>query len=149
MRFDVDLHRYTIKLPDRIAGHLPLEMSVVDSGVSDAVETMVFLHGFGGRAAYWENQLEYFQADYRVIALDLRGHGYTDAPTEAQGACYDVPELIGDIEAALAVLQVPEKFTLISHSFGGALASYFVTKHPDRVLPWLLFLQRCVSSCAG
>ncbi len=133
MRFDVDLHRYTIKLPNRVAGNLPLEMSVVDSAAHDAAQTMVFIHGFGGRAAYWEYQLEYFQADYRVIALDLRGHGYTDAPTEAQGARYDVPELIDDIEAALEILQVPEKFILICHSFGGALASFFLRKHPARV----------------
>jgi len=133
MRFDVDLHRYTIKLPDRLAGGKPLEMSVVDSGARDAVQTMVFIHGFGGRAAYWENQLEHFQADYRVIALDLRGHGYTDAPTEADGARYDVPELVADIEAALDALQVPQRFILVCHSFGGALSCLFLQKHPDRV----------------
>jgi long-chain acyl-CoA synthetase len=133
MRFDVDLHRYTIKLPNRLAGGLPLEMSVVDTGSHDAAQTMVFIHGFGGRAAYWENQLEHFQADYRVIALDLRGHGYTDAPTEAAGARYDVPELVGDIEAALEVLKVPEKFILVCHSFGGALSSYYLQQHSSRV----------------
>jgi long-chain acyl-CoA synthetase len=133
MRFDVDLHRYTIKLPNRLAGGLPLEMSVVDTGARDAVQTMVFIHGFGGRAAYWESQLEHFQADYRVIALDLRGHGYSDAPTEADGARYDVPELVGDIEAALEVLQVPEQFILVCHSFGGALSSFYLQQHSSRV----------------
>lgn len=133
MRFDVDLHRYTIKLPDRLPGGRPLEMSVIDSGSRDAAQTMVFIHGFGGRAAYWENQLEHFQADYRVIALDLRGHGYTDAPTEADGARYDVPELVGDIEVALDILQVPEQFILICHSFGGALSSYYLQKQSARV----------------
>jgi long-chain acyl-CoA synthetase len=133
MRFDVDLHRYTIKLPNRLADGRPLEMSVVDTGARDAAQTMVFIHGFGGRAAYWEHQLEHFQADYRVIALDLRGHGYTDAPTEADGARYDVPELVGDVEAALEVLQVPQRFILICHSFGGAVSSYFLKKHPERV----------------
>ena len=133
MRFDVDLHRYTIKLPNRLAGGKPLEMSVVDTGARDAAQTMVFIHGFGGRAAYWENQLEHFQADYRVIALDLRGHGYTDAPTESDGARYDVPELVEDVEAALEVLQVPPRFILVCHSFGGAVSSFFVNKHPDRV----------------
>ncbi len=133
MRFDVDLHRYTIKLPNRLADGRALEMSVVDTGARDAAQTMVFLHGFGGRAAYWENQLEHFQADYRVIALDLRGHGYTDAPTEADDARYDVPELVADIEAALEVLQVPSHFILICHSFGGALAAYFLQAHAERV----------------
>lgn len=138
MSFDVDLHRYTIKLPNRLPGGLPLEMSVVDSGAQDAVQTMIFIHGFGGRAAYWVNQLEYFQTDYRVIALDLRGHGYTDAPTAADGASYDVPELVADIEAALDILQVPEQFILISHSFGGALSSYYLKQHSSRVSAFVI-----------
>jgi long-chain acyl-CoA synthetase len=137
MRFDVDLHRHTIKLPNRVAGRTALEMSVVEtgpvSGDKYVAPTIVFIHGFGGRAAYWEYQLEQFHADYRVIALDLRGHGYTDAPTEADGAHYDVPELVADIEAALDALRVPERFILVCHSFGGALASFFVNKHPQRV----------------
>lgn len=133
MRFDVDLHRHTIKLPGRLAGGNSLEMSVIDAGAPDAAQTMVFIHGFGGRAAYWEYQLEQFQADYRVIALDLRGHGYSDAPTEEQGARYDVPELVADIEAALDVLRVPRHFILVCHSFGGALSSAFISKHPERV----------------
>lgn len=134
MRFDVDLHRYTIKLPNRLVNGNPLEMSVVDSGAHDAAQTMVFIHGFGGRAAYWEYQLEHFQAEYRVIALDLRGHGYTDAPTEAEGARYDAAELVDDIVAALDVLQVPQRFILVSHSFGGALSSLFLHQFPDRVI---------------
>ncbi|MBS0308105.1 MAG: alpha/beta fold hydrolase [Proteobacteria bacterium] len=133
MSFDVDLHRITISLPGRLANGKPFEMSVVDAGPRDAAQTIVFLHGFGGRAAYWEYQLEHFQSDYRVIALDLRGHGYTDAPTEVDGAHYDVPELVADIEAALDVLQAPPRFILVCHSFGGALSAYFLSQHPQRV----------------
>lgn len=133
MSFDVDLHRHTIKLPNRLSNGGTLEMSVVEGGARDAAQTMVFIHGFGGRAAYWEQQLDQFQTDYRVIALDLRGHGYTDAPTEAAGARYDVPELVADVETSLDVLQVQDKFVLVCHSFGGAIASLFMNRHPQRV----------------
>lgn len=137
MSFDVDLHRTTITLRNRLSNGKPLEMSVVDAGPDQGdkyeAPTMVFIHGFGGRAAYWEYQLDQFHESYRVIALDLRGHGYTDSPTEADGARYDVPELVGDIEAALDELKVPQRFILVCHSFGGALASYFVNQHPERV----------------
>ena len=132
MRFDVDLHRHTLRLPDRLAGK-PLDISVVEAGPRDAAQTMVLLHGFGGRAAYWEYQIEQFADDYRVIALDLRGHGYSDAPSAAAGACYDVDELLADIEAALAALDVAARFILISHSFGGALAAAYVARQPQRV----------------
>lgn len=139
-----DTHRYTLKLPDRLAHGKPLEMSVIDAGPQsgrgprEEQPTMVFLHGFGGRAGYWEHQLEQFQVEYRVIALDLRGHGYTDAPGEADGARYDVPELVGDIVAALALLQVPQQFVLVCHSFGGALSAYFLKKFPERVSACIL-----------
>lgn len=137
MTFDVDLHRTTITLRDRLANGKPFEMSVIDAGPEQGdkfeAPTIVFIHGFGGRAAYWEYQLEQFHESYRVLALDLRGHGYTDAPTEADGARYDVPELVGDIEAALEALRVPQRFILVCHSFGGALASCFVNRHPQRV----------------
>jgi long-chain acyl-CoA synthetase len=137
MGFDTDLHRHTIRLLGRLPDGRPLEMSVVEAGPQGGeryeLPAMVFIHGFGGRAAYWEYQLEQFQNDYRVIALDLRGHGYTDAPTAEDGARYDVPELAADIEAALQVLQVPERFVLVCHSFGGALSAYFIKKNPHRV----------------
>ena len=139
MSFDVDLHRHTLKLIDRMVNGRALELSVVDAGPAPeygdkhAAPTMVLIHGFGGRAAYWEYQLDQFQHDYRVIALDLRGHGYSDAPTEADGARYDVPELVADVTAALAALQVPPRFVLVCHSFGGALAAEFIRLHPQRV----------------
>ena len=145
MTFNADLHRSTLKLPNRLARNgngvydSALEMSVLDAGPEygrgprDQQPTMVFIHGFGGRAAYWEYQLEQFQLDYRVIALDLRGHGYSDAPTAAEGASYDVPELVADIAAALDQLEVPQRFILVCHSFGGALSAYFLKQFPQRV----------------
>ena len=77
MTFNADLHRSTLKLPNRLARNgdgvydTALEMSVLDAGPESISSngpgprnqqpTMVFIHGFGGRAAYWEYQLEQFQ----------------------------------------------------------------------------------------
>jgi long-chain acyl-CoA synthetase len=129
MRFNVDLHRYTIKLPNRLADGSALEMSVVDTGARDAVADP------GVHPRFWRpgSLLGAPTGAYRVVALDLRGHGYTDAPTEAEGARYDVPELVADIEAALEVLQVPQRFILVCHSFGGALSAYFLKTHSEPV----------------
>jgi len=86
MAIDVDLHRRTVSLPAPEGGR-PIRFSVVDAGPRDALRTLVFIHGFGGRAAYWHFQLDHFHYDSRVIALDLRGHGLSDAPHSR----YDVP----------------------------------------------------------
>jgi long-chain acyl-CoA synthetase len=125
---DVDTYRRSIPITDEKNGQR-LNFSVIDAGSQSATRTLVFLHGFGGRAAYWEHQLDHFSQDSRVVAFDLRGHGLSDAPRSN----YDVDELCGDISALLKAVDAPEKFILVSHSFGGALASYFVSQYPDRV----------------
>ena len=117
---DVDVYRRTLRLSQ--PNGETLAMSVVDAGPRDAFRTIVFLHGFGGRAAYWEHQLEHFSTDSRFVAVDLRGHGLTDAPFSR----YDVEELTADFTQALEDLGVPRRFILIAHSFGGAIASYFM-----------------------
>ena len=128
MALDVDLNRRTISLPAADGGR-PIRFSVIDAGPRDALRTLVFIHGFGGRAAYWHYQLDHFHYDSRVIALDLRGHGLSDAPRSR----YDVEELCGDVVAMLDAVGAPERFVLIAHSFGGAIAAHFVTRHPERV----------------
>ena len=127
MTIDVDLHRRTITLPQ--PDGTEARFSVVDAGPRDALRTIIFIHGFGGRAAYWHFQLDHFHFDSRVIALDLRGHGLSDAPHSR----YDMAELCGDVVALLAAVGAPEKFVLIAHSFGGAISSYFTTQFPQRV----------------
>jgi long-chain acyl-CoA synthetase len=125
---DVDLYRRNVKLPAR-DGKASLTFSAIEMGQRQALRTIVFIHGFGGRAAYWKYQLEYFALDNRVIALDLRGHGLSDAPHSR----YDVAELVDDVTLLLQALEVPARFTLVAHSFGGAVAAYFINKYPDRV----------------
>jgi long-chain acyl-CoA synthetase len=125
---DLDFYRRYIKLPAR-DGQAPLTFSAIEMGQREALRIIVFIHGFGGRAAYWKYQLEYFALDNRVIALDLRGHGLSDAPYSH----YDIAELADDARLLLQALEVPARFTLVAHSFGGAVAAYFINKYPDRV----------------
>lgn len=65
-----------------------------------------------------------------MIALDVRGHGLSDKPTneEAYG-----PELVEDVARLLDRLKI-EKVHLVGYSMGGIIAANFLAKHPDRVL---------------
>ena len=122
---DLDLYRKEIS----VATNPPVRLSVVDAGPRAAERALVFVHGFGGNAMQWEQQLVEFADKNRVVAMDLRGHGLSDRPTSK----YTVDELVGDIEHIVDTLVLPPEFVLLGHSFGGALAAAYTVKHPDRV----------------
>ncbi len=86
--------------------------------------TLVLLHGFTGSAAGWGEHLDTFAAaGQRVIALDMLGHGQSDAP--ADPARYAIERCSEDILAALARLGVREgEATLLGYSMGGRIALY-------------------------
>ena len=122
---DLDLYRKEIS----VATNPPVRLSVVDAGPRAAERALVFVHGFGGYAMQWEQQLVEFADKNRVVAMDLRGHGLSDRPTSK----YTVDELVGDLEHIVDTLALPPQFVLLGHSFGGALAAAYTVKHPDRV----------------
>jgi pimeloyl-ACP methyl ester carboxylesterase len=68
--------------------------------------------------------------DFRVIALDVRGHGLSDKPAKEES--YG-PELVEDVVRLLDHLGI-KKAHIVGYSMGGIIAGAFIAKHPDRVL---------------
>lgn len=91
---------------------------------SGPYSTLVMLHGFTGSAAAWGNHLETLAAyGLRVIALDLPGHGQSDAPDDPQR--YAIEYCQQDILAALQQLGVSQgEALLLGYSMGGRIALY-------------------------
>lgn len=89
-----------------------------------AGQTLVLLHGFTGSAAAWGSHLDTFAASgMRVVALDLHGHGQSDAPTDAWR--YGMEHCRADILAALRECEVGEgEAVLLGYSMGGRIALY-------------------------
>ncbi|MCX7838840.1 MAG: alpha/beta fold hydrolase [Anaerolineae bacterium] len=122
---DLELYRKDVVVSDQ-----PLvRLSVIDAGRSPAERTLLFIHGFGGFAMQWEHQLIAFADKHRVVAPDLRGHGLSDCPPNG----YAIDDLVRDIERVVDALHFPPTFVLLGHSFGGALATTYAMRHPDRV----------------
>ena len=87
-------------------------------------QTLVLLHGFTGSAAGW-GQLMDILADYglRIIAIDLPGHGQSDAPEDAKR--YSIEYCQKDILAALQELGVRKgQAIILGYSMGGRIALY-------------------------
>jgi len=125
MEIDLELYRREIQLSSQ-----PLvRLSAIDISPDRPQRTIVFLHGFGGRAVQWVYQLQKFSLENRVIAFDLRGHDRSDKPPGK----YNMAQILDDIRIGLNILGVNGKLILMGHSFGGAIAAEFATKWPDRV----------------
>ena len=88
---------------------------------------LVLLHGIGASCKDWEYNIPAFAKHYRVIAPDLRGFGQSE-----RSGNYGVATFAGDIWHLLEQLQV-ERFHLIGHSMGGAVALQMAVDRPQRI----------------
>src|SRR5580658_9864358 len=89
---------------------------------------LLFLHGFPEFWYAWKNQLEVFGHDYFAVAPDLRGFNLSDKPAEVKA--YRDRHLMADI-GALAQHFGKDRFTLIAHDWGGAVAWSFAAAFPQ------------------
>jgi 2-succinyl-6-hydroxy-2,4-cyclohexadiene-1-carboxylate synthase len=88
------------------------------------VPALVLLHGFTGSAASWGTHLDTFSTGgLRVIALDLLGHGQSEAPGDPDR--YRIEQCCQDILEVLSQLGVLSgEATLLGYSMGGRMALY-------------------------
>lgn len=116
--------------PVRIDG--PAGALAVDDGGRG--EPVVFVHSLAGTTEHWAAQLEYLRPIWRAIALDLRGHGQSEAPRDGD---YALAAVAGDVAAVADALGL-ERFALVGHSMGGGVALTYAGAHPQRVTRLLL-----------
>lgn len=99
---------------------------VIESGNSEKV--LIFLHGTGGHAEAYVKNIASHSEHFRVMAIDMVGHGYTAAPDISYGMqCY--VDFLLDFLNAVGV----EKAYISGESLGATVAAWFALAHPDRV----------------
>ena len=101
----------------------------VDVGEGDPV---ILLHGFAlGVEMNWAptGLLESLPGEFRLIALDLRGHGKSDKLGEPEG--YG-PEFVNDVLRLMDHLGIGQAY-VVGYSMGGRIALKLLTEHRDRV----------------
>ncbi|MFI5495153.1 alpha/beta fold hydrolase [Actinoplanes sp. NPDC051859] len=102
------------------------------AGSADADEVCVLLHGFPEDRHCWATVTPALaEAGYRVLAPDLRG--YSAGARPASRRAYTLARLAGDV-LALADAAGVERFHVVGHDWGAALAWYLAGRHADRVL---------------
>lgn len=95
-----------------------------------STETIVLLHGFTGSVDTWSTVVSHLPNSMKIIAIDLVGHGKTDAPIDSSR--YSMYEQIADLKAIFDQLSLNE-FTLLGYSMGGRVALSYVCAYPEGV----------------
>jgi pimeloyl-ACP methyl ester carboxylesterase len=109
----------------RIAGPAG-KLAVDDGGTGDPV---VFVHSLAGNTGHWSAQLEHLRKTRRAVALDLRGHGRSEAPGSGEYSMEAQAEDVGAVADGLAL----ERFALVGHSMGAGVALAYAGAHPERL----------------
>lgn len=102
-----------------------MKLNYVDEGNG---ETLVFIHGLSDNLLYWEVLATAFKKDFRVVRLDLRGHGQSQLGDEE----ISIDTYADDLKNILDDLGI-QKANLVGFSLGGAVALDFTIKYPDHV----------------
>lgn len=115
-------------LPDDVTHH---ELATRDGGVIHAIERgqgrpLVLLHGVTLRADVWAPQFHQLSDRFRVIAVDLRGHGRSVAGTDGFG----LPRLAADLATVLEDLDLHDAI-VVGHSMGGMTLMTFCGEFPE------------------
>jgi pimeloyl-ACP methyl ester carboxylesterase len=107
------------------------EIPAPDGGTIHYVERgrgqpLVLLHGVTLRWDIWSPQLHALADHYRIIAVDLRGHGQSKHGDHG----YGLPVLGNDLATLLTTLDLHDAL-VVGHSMGGMTTLRFCVDHPD------------------
>ncbi|RJL21774.1 alpha/beta hydrolase [Bailinhaonella thermotolerans] len=89
---------------------------------------LLLVHGWGADSQEWVWHLPALSADRRVIAVDLRGHGYSTAPESGNNP----RRMAGDLVRLCALLDIP-RVVAVGHSMGAVIVSLLAAEHPELV----------------
>src|SRR5271165_1791661 len=104
-----------------------LRTHVALAGPADAPPVLL-VHGWPQNWWSWRNVIPALSERFRVIAPDLRGHGWSEAPATG----YEKEELASDLLALLDALAI-ERATWIGHDWGGWTGILAALRAPERI----------------
>ena len=116
-----------------------LTVSYNDYGPENA-PVVIFIHGFPFNKSMWDDQVNFLNDNYRVIAYDIRGHGNSDIGIDD----FFIELFVNDLFRFIEKLGI-KKSILCGLSLGGYIALNAVLKYPDRFEGLILNDTQCIA----
>ena len=111
---------------DKYYHHAGLKLHYLDWGGGG--EAILFLHGTTGNAHHWDFCARRLQENFRVLALDFRGHGDSDKPASG----YRKEDYLADVTALIRELEL-KRVSLVGYSLGALVSLACAAQNPDLV----------------
>jgi pimeloyl-ACP methyl ester carboxylesterase len=115
-----DAMKKSVALPDGVT------LAYIEMGPADG-PAVVLIHGYTDSARDWVPLLPYLSKQFRLILVDIRGHGASSKPE----CCYTRFDFAYDVKLLLDALAV-QKADIIGHSLGSIIAQTFAEFWPER-----------------
>ena len=120
-----------------MTGHLDIDLGDLQlhAAISGSGHPLLLLHGFTGSVETWSPLRPELETEYRVVAIDLPGHGRSSSPPDP--GRYSLRRFASDLVRVLDEIGVG-RATVIGYSMGGRAALHLAAAHPDRVAGLIL-----------
>ena len=121
-----DLDWHSVEKPGHLIDIDGYSVHYRDEGAGPA---MVLIHGFGGHTYSYRRLVPAFARDHRVIAIDLKGYGYSERDAHTGLSRADQVSMLKGLLDKLGVARA----VFIGHSMGGGVVQRFAVAYPDMV----------------
>nr|MBF6607516.1 alpha/beta hydrolase [Flavobacterium sp.] len=105
---------------------ISIKQTRIAYSISGQGTALVLLHGFLENRWMWDYFVQQFAKKYRVITVDLLGHG----ESESRGYVHSMEDNADVVHAVLSELRI-RKCIIAGHSMGGYVALAFAELYPD------------------
>lgn len=115
-----------------------VKISVQETGNPNG-QPIIFIHGLLGSHLNWEKQVNHDQLQkYRLITFDMRGHGFSDHPSEKES--YTNGRLwADDLEAVIQQSHVQNP-VLVGWSLGAAVITNYLAQYTDKAIRGVIYV---------
>jgi pimeloyl-ACP methyl ester carboxylesterase len=115
-----DAQKKVMALPDGQS------LAYIDMG-NPSGQAVVLIHGYTDNARDWVPLIPYLSKDFRLILVDIRGHGQSSKPE----CCYSRLDFAYDIKLLMDAIGV-QKADIVGHSLGSIIAQTFAEYWPEK-----------------